>query len=103
MSSEDNLISPPVAVAVRLAGLRAQGPGALARAIGIDVPERYERALAGIYVGVDEGTRTNRKQKRARCKQRRRERLKSTRPAMHDAWLFDGAEETPVTFGGGEA
>ena len=97
MSSED--------VAVRLAGLRAQGPGALARAIGFDVPWWQEQILAGIYVGVDEGTgtRTNRKQKRARCKQRRRERLKSTRPAMHDAWLFDGAEETPVTFGGGEA
>ena len=79
MSSEDNLISPPVAVAARIAGLRVQGPGALARAIGFDVPEWCERALAGIYVGVDEGTRTNRKRKRARCKQRRRERI-STAP-----------------------
>ena len=76
---EDERIPPTVAVAARIAGLRVQGPGALARAIGIDVPERYERALAGIYVGVDEGTRTSRKQKRARCKQRRRERI-STAP-----------------------
>ena len=77
--STDERVPASVAVAVRLAGLRAQGPAALARAIGFDVPWWQEQILAGIYVGVDEGTRTNRKQKRARCKQRRRERL-STAP-----------------------